>query len=128
MTEKTHSSRLADVKALLANEPDVMKELVKETQQGLAEKIRQALNQPFALDRLILGIPAASASSSIPTTARAGSNCPIMLTWSSLTSRTPVAIGYRAAGRRCAGTTPEPLRQIGAGACAAVGKRVRPAL
>jgi transposase-like protein len=37
MTEKKHSSRLADVKALLANEPDVMKALVKEVLQEVLD-------------------------------------------------------------------------------------------
>jgi transposase-like protein len=37
MTEKKHSSRLAEVKALLANEPDVMKVLVKEALQEVLD-------------------------------------------------------------------------------------------
>jgi transposase-like protein len=37
MTEKKHSSRLADVKALLAEEPDVMKALVKEALQEVLD-------------------------------------------------------------------------------------------
>jgi transposase-like protein len=37
MTEKKHSSRLAEVKALLANEPDVMKALVKEVLQEVLD-------------------------------------------------------------------------------------------
>ena len=37
MTETKHSRRLADVKALLASEPDVMKVLVKEALQEVLD-------------------------------------------------------------------------------------------